>query len=130
MITFKPKDIVYYFLLQVFISTLQPWSSQNVLSVEYSDFVDAVFFKPSEYSISLHRPNIDQEINLIDETKPVFVLIYNLSENELKVLNEYIEDYLEKGFIQLSISFIRSLVLFSKISTPICKLSILELYHD
>ena len=43
-----------------------------------------------------------------------FVLLYNLSQNELEVLREYIADNLAKGFIQPSTSSAGAPVLFTK----------------
>lgn len=80
----------------------------------YHDFTNSVFSEPSEYRIPPHRPNIDYEMNLTDETKLIFGPIYNLSENKLKILEKYIENYVGKRFIQLSILSFRSLVLFTK----------------
>ena len=51
-------------------------------------------------------------IPLEEGKSPLFGPIYQLSKKELKVLKEYIDDNLKKGFIKPSKSLTRSLVLF------------------
>lgn len=64
---------------------------------EYSELIkDEV-----ETALSKHQP-WDHEIRLEEGKKPTFGPIYQLSENELKVLKEYIETNLRKGFIRPS----------------------------
>lgn len=82
--------------------------------MKYYNFTDSMSSEPSEYRIPPHWSDIDYTINLTNETKPVFSSIYNLSENKLKVLKEYIKDYLRKEFIQEFILFFESLDLFTK----------------
>ena len=48
-----------------------------------------------------HQP-WDHEIKLQPGTEPGFGLIYQLSEKELQVLREYLEENLKKSFIQES----------------------------
>ena len=48
-----------------------------------------------------HQP-WDHEIKLQPGTEPEFGPIYQLSEKELQVLREYLEENLKKGFIQES----------------------------
>ena len=57
---------------------------------------------------------LDHHIHLEEGFKPVFGLIYNLSETELQVLKEYIDENLHKHFIRLSMSPFGAPVLFVK----------------
>ena len=67
----------------------------------------------SEVLPPLRGEGIDHEIPLVEGSKPVFGPIYNLSENELKVLREYIDDMFRKGWIRPSSSPFGSPVLFA-----------------
>jgi len=61
-----------------------------------------------------HRGPLDHHIPLEEGSKPVFGPIYNLSETELQVLKEYIEENLRKRFIRPSTSPFGAPVLFVK----------------
>ena len=80
---------------------------------QYQDLAKA-FSKDEAESLPPHRGHLDHHIPLEDGAKPVFGPIYNLSETELKVLKEYIENKLAKGHIQPSTSPFGSPVLFVK----------------
>jgi hypothetical protein len=60
-----------------------------------------------------HRP-YDHVIPLIPGETPPFGPIYSLSEVELKALSDYIEEHLDKGFIQPSSSPAGAPILFVK----------------
>ena len=79
----------------------------------YRDLAD-VFSKKEAISLSPLRDHLDHHISLEKDAKSIFDLIYNLSENELKVLKKYLEDKLFKGLIHPSISSFDSPVLFVK----------------
>ena len=79
----------------------------------YRDLAD-VFSKKEATSLPPHRGHLDHHIPLMDDAKPVFGSIYNLSENELKVLKKYIEDKFSKDLIRPSVSPFDSPVLFVK----------------
>ena len=79
----------------------------------YKDLSD-VFSKKESQSLPPHRDHLDHHIPLEKDAKPTFGPIYNLSELELKVLKEYIQDNLKKGFIRPSTSPFGSPVLFVK----------------
>ena len=59
-----------------------------------------------------HQP-WDHEIKLQPGTEPGFGPIYQLSEKELQVLREYLEENLKKGFIRESQSPAGYLILFA-----------------
>jgi hypothetical protein len=79
----------------------------------YKDLID-VFLKSESQTLPPHRGHLDHHIPLEDDVKPVFGPIYNLSELELKVLKDYIDDKLKKGHIHPSTSPFGSPVLFVK----------------
>ena len=79
----------------------------------YRDLAD-VFSEKEAHALPPHRGHLDHHIPLVDGAKPVFGPIYNLSEKELKVLKNYVEDKLAKGLIHPSTSSFSSPVLFIK----------------
>src|SRR5438876_527140 len=84
-----------------------------VIPEEYRDLAEA-FSKSKSEELPPHRGSLDHSIPLEKDSKPVFGPIYNLSETELQVLREYIEEKLRKGFIRPSTSPFGSPVLFVK----------------
>ena len=82
------------------------------LPTKYGDFVD-VFEKKNVDHLPEHRPN-DCLINLEEGTSPPSVPIYGLFEPELEVLRTYVDEILEKGFIQPSKSPTVPPILFVK----------------
>src|SRR5204863_4813337 len=80
---------------------------------EYCDLAE-VFSKSKSEELPPHRGSLDHAIPLEKDSKPVFGPIYNLSETELQVLREYIDENLRKGFIRPSTSPFGSPVLFVK----------------
>ena len=62
--------------------------------------------------LSKHQP-WDHKIKFQQGTKPGFGLIYQLLEKELQVLHEYLEENLEKSFIEESQSPAGYLILFA-----------------
>ena len=66
---------------------------------EYADLAE-VFSKKKAHELPPTRGPLDHHIHLEKDSKPVFGPIYNLSEMELQVLKEYIEENLPKGFIR------------------------------
>jgi len=69
----------------------------EVVLPEYHDFAN-VFSEGEAKSLPPHRP-YDHKINLEEGMEPPFGKIYNMSETELKLLKDYIDDMLGKGFI-------------------------------
>lgn len=82
------------------------------LPPEFQDFADV--FSPKEAErLPPHRP-YDHDIKLQDGKVPPFGPLYPMSREELKVLKEWIEENLRKGFIRPSSSPAASPVLFVK----------------
>jgi len=69
----------------------------KVVPPEYHDFAN-VFSEGEAKSLPPHRP-YDHKIDLEEGMEPPFGKIYNMSETELKLLKDYIDDMLGKGFI-------------------------------
>ena len=59
---------------------------------EYHDFTN-VFSKAKAEKLALHWP-YDLKINLEEGTSPLIVLMYPLSQSELKVLRNFLDDHL------------------------------------
>ena len=57
-------------------------------------------------------PGVDHDIRLIEGAKPPCGRMYNMSQDELRVLKKYIEENLEKGYIRPSASPVASPVIF------------------
>ena len=74
----------------------------TVMRPEYADFKDVA----SEINTSILAPHEAHDHDIILELGMLlsYQPIYNLSEHELKVLQEYIETALNKGWIQPSTS--------------------------
>jgi hypothetical protein len=77
-------------------TSIKTTTSTNVLA-QYREFQDA-FEKKNADILSEHRP-YDCAIDLQNEAQPSFGPIYNLSQNELSTLKDYIEENLAKNFI-------------------------------
>ena len=80
---------------------------------EYRDLAEA-FSKDKAHNLPPHRGSLDHHIPLEPGSKPIFGPIYNLSETELQVLKEYINENLRKRFIRPSTSPFGAPVLFTK----------------
>lgn len=75
-----------------------PSTSLNIILSEYLDLAE-MFSKEAANTLPEHGP---QDLNLETLGTPPFGPLYNLSQVELEVLQEYIMDNLAKGFIQPS----------------------------
>jgi len=115
-----PKDQVY--LLHIdsitplpeYLSTISTQEKpQPEIPEQYRDLAE-VFSKSKAHELPPHRGHLDHHIPLVEDAKPVFGPIYNLSETELQVLKDYIDDNLRKRFIRHSTSPFGSPVLFTK----------------
>jgi len=80
---------------------------------QYRDLAE-VFSKAKAHELPPHRGHLDHHIPLEEGAKPVFGPIYNLSETELRILKDYIDENLRKRFIRPSTSPFGSPVLFTK----------------
>ena len=78
----------------------------------YHEFAD-VSSKQKANTLPPHR-DCDLKINIEDRSKPLSSTIYPLSISELKTLQEFIDDNLKTGFIQLSNSPFGAPILFVK----------------
>ena len=80
------------------------------LPKEYHQFLD-VFSRQEADMLPVHR-SYDHKILLEDRKQLTFEALYIMSQDELKVLQKYLNDHLFKGFIQVSFSSAAALVLF------------------
>ena len=78
--------------------------------IEYAD----VFNENEINKLSSHRESFDHFIDLLFEKNSFFESIYNLLENELKMLKDYINKNLANEFIVRSKFSIEALILFIK----------------
>ena len=69
---------------------------------KYLEYID-VFSKKRADLLPEHR-RWDIEIKTSDDFKPQWKKAYNLSQEELRILKEYVDDNLAKGFIRPSTS--------------------------
>ncbi len=90
----------------------EPIQASNQLPARYKEYED-VFEKKNADILPQHRP-YDCGIDLQEGAQPPFGPIYNLSQNELATLREYIDENLAKNFIQHSKSPAGAPVLFVK----------------
>jgi hypothetical protein len=87
---------------------------KSVVSSEYHDFLN-VFFKQKADILSSHRKH-DHRIKLKKdhESDHEYASLYNLSEEELLLIKKYFKEHLDKNFIESSIAFYASFILFAK----------------
>ena len=94
------------------IPTSEPIRASSQLPVQYKEYED-IFEKKNADILPQHRP-YDCGIDLQEGTQPPFGPIYSLSQNELAVLREYIDENLAKNFIRHSKSPAGAPILFVK----------------
>ena len=80
------------------------------LPKEYHQFLD-VFSRQKADTLPVHW-SYDHKIPLEDEKQLTFEALYSMSQDELKVLQKYLNDHLFKGFIWVSSSLAAALILF------------------
>lgn len=85
-------------------------NAQSVLPDEYSEFAD--LFNDEKSSRLANRKDCDHAIDL-EGKDPPYGPLYNLSNTELKILREYLDTALAKGWIRHSISPAGAPVLFA-----------------
>ena len=74
-----------------------PVQTTSELPTQYKEYQD-VFEKNNADMLPQHHP-YDCSIDLQEGTQPSFSPIYNLSQNELAALREYLDENLAKNFI-------------------------------
>jgi hypothetical protein len=82
----------------------------NEISSQYVAFQD-IFFEIKAHKFSKHDFH-DHVIEILSNRDSFFDLIYNLSATELKVLKNYIDEYMKKSFITEFVSSARIFILF------------------
>jgi len=87
----------------------------TLLPFEYHDFLD-VFSRELTDTLS-ERRSYDHKIQLQKSKTSIFESLYDMSQDELRVLKKYLKDNLVKGFIQVSSFFAISSILFVKKSS-------------
>ena len=86
--------------------------SVTLLPFEYHDFLDV--FSRELTNILPERRLYDHKIQLQKGKTPTFEPLYDMSQDELRVLKKYLKDNLVKGFIQVSSFLAASSILFVK----------------
>jgi hypothetical protein len=84
------------------------------MSSNYRDFLN-VFFKKKTNILSSHRKH-DHRIKLEKDhqSRHEYASLYNLSEDELLLIKKYLNEHLDKEFIESSTASYVSLILFAK----------------
>ncbi len=100
----KNKDIGYLFLDVRLYIVKELEISQEYIDLEEVSNKEAVQTLPNPILV---KYKID-----IGDKQPPFRPLYNLLENELAILRQYIVDNLQKGQIQPSISLVGALIIF------------------
>jgi len=94
-----------------------PWlrkknSRINWISKELYITIDVYeILKQSEMSLSEHK-SWDHEIPLLNDKQPKWMLLYSMSENQLKKVKTYLNKNLKRGFIRPSKSLTEYSILF------------------
>ncbi len=70
--------------------TIYSIKTELILSLEYEDF-ENIFFK-KEYKTVSENTRVTYTINLKEDIKSLFRLIYSLSERELRILRDYLTE--------------------------------------
>jgi hypothetical protein len=84
----------------------------NENSSQYVAFQD-IFFEIKAHKFSKHDFH-DHVIEILSNRDSFFDFIYNLSATELKILKNYIDEYMKKNFIIEFVSFAKIFILFVK----------------
>jgi len=89
--------------------------SATLLSLEYHDFLDV--FSRELTNILSERRFYDHKIQLQKGKTSIFEPLYDMSQDELRILKKYLKNNLIKDFIQVSSSLAISSILFVKKSS-------------
>jgi hypothetical protein len=84
----------------------------NEISSQYVAFQD-IFFEIKAHKFSKHDFH-DHVIEILSSRDSFFDLIYNLSATELKILKNYIDEYMKKNFIIEFVSSAKVFIFFVK----------------
>jgi hypothetical protein len=84
----------------------------NEISSQYVAFQD-IFFEIKAHKLSKHDFH-DHVIKILSNRDPFFDLIFNLSMTKLKILKNYIDEYMKMNFIIKFVLFAKILILFVK----------------
>jgi hypothetical protein len=84
----------------------------NEISSQYVAFHD-IFFEIKTHKFSKHDFH-DHVIEILSNRDFFFYFIYNLSTTKLKILKNYIDEYMKKSFIIKFVSFAKIFILFVK----------------
>jgi hypothetical protein len=88
--------------------------SKSVIFFEYHDFLN-VFSKEKTDILSFHRKHDHRiELEKDHESGHEYASLYNLSDDELFLIKKYFKEHLNKDFIESSIAFYASSILFAK----------------
>jgi hypothetical protein len=89
-------------------------NSKSMIFFEYHDFLN-VFSKKKTNILLFHKKH-DRRIKFEKdhESDHEYASLYNLSEEGLLLIKKYLKKYLNKDFIESSIAFYASLILFAK----------------
>ena len=94
---------------------LASWEAVNILTKllsEYYEFASLFFWEKSDKLPS--HCSYDHIISLISDKELPKEPLYNMSHDELQVLQKYLKDHLSKGFIHISSSLTAFSVIFVK----------------
>jgi hypothetical protein len=86
--------------------------TSNEISFQYVAFQD-IFSEIKAHKLSKHDSH-DHAIEILSNRDFFFDLIYNLSTTKLKILKNYIDEYMKKSFIIEFMSFAKAFILFIK----------------
>jgi hypothetical protein len=87
-------------------------NSKSVILSEYHDFLN-VFFKKKANILFSHRKH-DHKIEIETEKSHEYAFLYNMSKDELLLIKKYLQEHLNKKFIETSIASYASFILFAK----------------
>jgi hypothetical protein len=86
--------------------------SKSVILSEYHDFLD-VFFKKKANILSSHKKH-DHRIEIETKKSHEYASLYNMSEDELLLIKKYLQEHLNKRFIETNTASYASFILFAK----------------
>jgi hypothetical protein len=84
----------------------------NEISFHYVAFQD-IFFEIKTHKLSKHDLH-DYVIEILSNRDSFFDFIYNLSATQLKILKNYIDEYMKKNFIIVFMLFTKIFIIFVK----------------